>query len=108
MDRITAMSIENVREYLRKYGKDGDIIEFTVSSATVKEAAADLGTEEGRIGYSYFKSRGLEDATIEKFGLGWSLSSRTSLLDAARKAGYKAHSRLQSSGDSLSKPLRQA
>ncbi len=52
MDRITAMSIENVREYLRKYGKDGDIIEFTVSSATVKEAAADLGTEEGRIAKS--------------------------------------------------------
>ena len=46
------MSIENVREYLRKYGKDGDIIEFQESSATVKEAAADLGTEDGRIAKS--------------------------------------------------------
>lgn len=46
------MSIENVREYLRKYGKDGDIIEFSESSATVKEAAADLGEEEGRIAKS--------------------------------------------------------
>ena len=46
------MSIENVREYLRKYGKDGEIIEFQESSATVKEAAADLGTEDGRIAKS--------------------------------------------------------
>lgn len=46
------MSIENVREYLRKYGKDGDILEFQESSATVKEAAADLNTEEARIAKS--------------------------------------------------------
>ena len=43
------MSLENVREHLRKYGKDQDIILFDKSSATVKEAAEDLGTEEGRI-----------------------------------------------------------
>ena len=43
------MSLENVRKYLKKYGKDQDIILFDQSSATVKEAAADLGTEEGRI-----------------------------------------------------------
>ena len=35
------MSIENARNHLKKYGKDGDIIEFSSSSATVKEAAAD-------------------------------------------------------------------
>ncbi len=46
------MSIENVREYLRQYGKDKDIMEFKESSATVKEAAADLNTEEGRIAKS--------------------------------------------------------
>ena len=62
---------------------------YLVSEFAGKFFHDSLGTEEGRIGYSYFKSRGLEDATIEKFGLGWSLSSRTSLLDAARKAGYK-------------------
>ena len=43
------MSLEKVREYLGKYGKDNDIILFDQSSATVREAAADLGTEEGRI-----------------------------------------------------------
>ena len=43
------MSIENARAHLAKYGKDKDIIEFSTSSATVKGAAADLNTEEGRI-----------------------------------------------------------
>ena len=37
------MSIEKVREYLKKYNKDGDILEFDVSSATVELAAAALG-----------------------------------------------------------------
>ena len=43
------MSLENVRKYLMKYGKSEEIILFDQSSATVKEAAADLNTEEGRI-----------------------------------------------------------
>ena len=46
------MSVEKVREFLRPYGRDKDIIEFPTSSATVAEAAADLGTEEGRIAKS--------------------------------------------------------
>lgn len=46
------MSLENARNHLKKYGKDGDIILFDESSATVKEAAADLHTEEGRIAKS--------------------------------------------------------
>ena len=49
-----------------------------------------LQQKEGRaIGYEYFRSRGLEDATIEKFGLGWAPLSRHALADAARAAGYK-------------------
>ena len=49
-----------------------------------------LKGREGRaIGYEYFRSRGLEDATIEKFGLGWAPLSRHALADAARAAGYK-------------------
>ena len=49
-----------------------------------------LRTDEGRaIGYAYFRSRGLEDATIEKFGLGWAPVSRHALADAAKAAGYK-------------------
>ena len=49
-----------------------------------------LKTEEGRaVGLEYFHSRGLTDATIEKYGLGWAPSSRHALSDAAKAAGYK-------------------
>ena len=49
-----------------------------------------LKTPEGQaIGYQYFKSRGLEDETIVKYGLGWAPVSRKALSDAARTAGYK-------------------
>lgn len=49
-----------------------------------------LQTPEGQaIGYQYFKSRGLEDETIRKYGLGWAPVSRKALSDAARAAGYK-------------------
>ena len=49
-----------------------------------------LKTQEGRsIGYAYFRSRGLEDATIEKYGLGWSPKSGHALAEAALAKGYK-------------------
>lgn len=51
--------------------------------------ADQLKTPEGQIGYAYFKSRGLEDGTIEKFGLGWAPNSRNALQTAARGAGFK-------------------
>ena len=41
------------------------------------------------IGYAYYRSRGIEDETIEKWSLGWAPSARSSLVDASRKAGYK-------------------
>ncbi len=49
-----------------------------------------LQTQEGQaIGYQYFKSRGLEDETISRYGLGWAPVSRRALSEAARAAGYK-------------------
>ena len=49
-----------------------------------------LSTPEGQaIGYQYFRSRGLEDETIRKYGLGWAPVSRRALSDSARAAGYK-------------------
>ena len=49
-----------------------------------------LGTQEGQtIGYQYFRSRGLRDETIAKFGLGWAPLSRKALSESARAAGYK-------------------
>lgn len=46
------MSIENVRDYLKQYGKDKDILEMDESTATVELAAKALGTEEARIAKS--------------------------------------------------------
>ena len=43
------MSLENARAHLAKYGLDGEIRSFSVSSATVPLAAAALGVEEARI-----------------------------------------------------------
>ncbi|MDR2313295.1 MAG: YbaK/EbsC family protein [Spirochaetaceae bacterium] len=46
------MSIKTVREYLRRWNRDGDIIELAASTATVAEAAAALGVEGRRIAKS--------------------------------------------------------
>ncbi len=43
------MSIETVREWFRPLGRDGDVREFPVSSATVELAAAALSVEPARI-----------------------------------------------------------
>lgn len=43
------MSVASVREFLLRWGKDGGIMEFSSSSATVELAAACLGVAPGRI-----------------------------------------------------------
>ena len=61
-----------------------------VSDWAGKYFAEQLKSGEGRnVGYAYYKSRGLEDETIAKWGLGWAPSGKTALIDAARAAGYK-------------------
>lgn len=43
------MAIEKVREFLKKWGRDVDILEFATSSATVEMAAQALGVNASRI-----------------------------------------------------------
>lgn len=43
------MSIQAVKEYLSTFGREGDVREFPVSSATVELAAAALSVEPARI-----------------------------------------------------------
>ena len=43
------MSVEHVREYLRRFDAQDRVMEFEVSSATVELAAQALGCEPGRI-----------------------------------------------------------
>ncbi|MDE5929570.1 MAG: DNA primase, partial [Muribaculaceae bacterium] len=47
-------------------------------------------TEDGRIiGLTYFRQRGISDAMIERFRLGYALERTDDLINAAAKAGYK-------------------
>ena len=49
-----------------------------------------LKSGEGKaVGLSYFHSRGLEDSTIAKYGLGWAPSNKHSLSEAAKAKGFK-------------------
>ena len=49
-----------------------------------------LKAGEGRaVGYRYYRERGIEDATIEKWSLGWAPSGKATFVEAARAAGYK-------------------
>ena len=61
-----------------------------VSDYACQFFAEQLQGGEGRsVGYQYYKNRGLEDATIRQWGLGWAPSGKTALIDAAREKGYK-------------------
>ncbi|MBP9998715.1 MAG: DNA primase [Bacteroidales bacterium] len=61
-----------------------------VSEFAQKFYTEQLKSGEGRdVGLAYYRKRGIEDETIQRFGLGWAPSGRTALLDAARAAGYK-------------------
>ncbi len=58
--------------------------------------------EQGSIGQAYLKERGLNNATIRKFELGYSLDAWSDLTDAALKAGYQQHF-LEATGLTISK-----
>ena len=63
---------------------------MAVSEFARKFFCDQLQDGEGRaVGYRYFRERGIEDATISQWSLGWAPSGRTALVDAARAAGYK-------------------
>ncbi|MDR1893931.1 MAG: YbaK/EbsC family protein [Spirochaetales bacterium] len=52
------MAIDEVREYLRRFNRDRDIIELAASTATVAEAAAAMGVRPARIAKSLSLSAG--------------------------------------------------
>lgn len=79
---------ESPEELMRRQRKESLLL---VSEYAQKYFNARLREGEGRaVGYAYFRSRGIEDATIEKFGLGWAPGGRSTFTDAALAAGYKA------------------
>lgn len=78
---------ETAEEIARKQRSESLLL---VSDFASKFFASALETDEGRtIGLAYFHSRGLEDDTIRKYGLGWAPKDRKSLMDTALAKGYK-------------------
>ena len=63
---------------------------LAVSEFARKFFCDQLQDGEGRaVGYRYYRGRNIEDGTIEQWSLGWAPSGKTTLVDAARAAGYK-------------------
>ena len=63
---------------------------FAVCEFARKFFCDQLKEGEGRaVGYMYYRNRGISDSTIEQWSLGWAPSGKTTLVEAARKAGYK-------------------
>ena len=63
---------------------------MAVSEFARKFFCDQLKEGEGRaVGYQYYRKRNIQDATIEQWSLGWAPSGKTTLVDAARAAGYK-------------------
>lgn len=78
---------ETPEELMRRQKKESLLL---VSEYAMKFFHGNLKSGEGRdVGYAYFRSRGIEDATIEKFGLGWAPGGGSAFTDAAIAAGYK-------------------
>ena len=105
MEHENMTYVEALKYLARKYG-----IEVKEKEETPEEIAArrrseslllvldyteqffqkSLDTPEGKsIGYAYFRSRGLEDATIRKYGLGWAPKTGNALATEALAKGYK-------------------
>lgn len=105
MEHENMTYVEALKYLARKYG-----IEVKEKEETPEEIAArqrseslllvldyteqffqkSLDTPEGKsIGYAYFRSRGLEDATIRKYGLGWAPKDGNALATEALSKGYK-------------------
>ena len=78
---------ESAEEIARRQRSESLLL---VSEFAQEFFVSQLDTEEGRsVARAYFRTRGLEDGTVARFGLGWAPSGRTSLVDAAIAAGYK-------------------
>lgn len=94
------MAIEKVREYLRQYGREKDILEFDSSSATVELAANILGVIPARIAKTISLYMGdscvlvvaAGDAKIDNVGYKAAFGAKPRMLspqDVPRLTGYE-------------------
>jgi len=98
--------LEALRWVAKKYGieiQEKEITEAEKANLASREAMLRLNefamatfeddlynSAEGRnVGLSYFYERGLQDATIKRFHLGYAVESKTNFADRALRAGHK-------------------
>jgi len=108
--------LEALRWVAKKYGieiQDKELSDAEKANMATREAMIHLNefamttfeedlynTPEGRnIGLSYFYERGLQDATIKRFHLGYALESKTNFAERAIKAGHKRNLLLDPTAD---------
>ena len=85
---VEVIEKEETAEDIAKRQRNESLI--LVSEYAGKFFQDSLMTPEGQtIGYQYFRSRGLEDETIRKYGLGWAPIDRATFTNLAKSAGYK-------------------
>ncbi len=105
MEHEALSYVEALRYLARKYGIEVQEKEETPEEREARQRSESLyltsefahgffqeqlqGAEGKAVGLNYFHSRGLEDETIRKYGLGWAPSDRQALIAAAREKGYK-------------------
>jgi len=78
---------ESAEEIAQKRRNESLLLVSEYAGRFFKES---LQTQEGQtIGYQYFRSRGLEDETIRKYGLGWCPTDRKAFAEKARAEGFK-------------------
>ena len=82
------VSEEDKREELEKHNLTESIL---IANSFAQKYFTDymLNNENGRIGLAYFKERGFNKQTIEKFQLGFAPDGGDSLTKEALKAGYQ-------------------
>ena len=61
---------------------------YAINRETARFFHSVLKSDEGRTAYQYLRGRGLTDATIVHFGLGYAPDSWSNLCDHLRKKGY--------------------
>ncbi len=102
MDAVESLAGEAGLEMPKQSARDADAEQerldlFGVMDAAQAEFVRLLHDRQGRDALSYLRRRGLSDATVARFGLGWSGEGRGSLIKALRQAGIDP-ARLEEAG----------
>ncbi len=64
---------------------------YQINAEAARYFYRNLAGEQGKEAYAYLRERGITNATIKMFGLGYAPEGWTSLIDYLKEKGYKEH-----------------